>query len=100
VTAGATWEMAQDQLMTGWGASSFRFYFSRLSVRHPDILIDPDSHRHLLWNTPMTTTLSFWPSLEPSGCGILVFGLVYYGIRMTSLRIWRHPPATLLLMAV
>jgi len=29
---GATWEMAQEQLMTGWGASSFRFYFP--SIRY------------------------------------------------------------------
>lgn len=27
IAANATWEMAQDRLLTGWGAGSFRYYF-------------------------------------------------------------------------
>ena len=98
VTAGATWEMAQDQLMTGWGAGSYRFYFPVYQVRHPEILIDPDTHKHELWEHAHDDYLELLAELGAIGCGILVFGLLYYGIRMTSLRIWRHPPATLLLM--
>lgn len=37
----ATWEMAQDNLITGWGAGSFRHYFPVYQQRYPEIY-NPD----------------------------------------------------------
>ena len=98
VTAGATWEMAQDQLIEGWGAGSYRFYFPVYQARYPDILVDPDTHKRVLWEHAHDDYLELLAEVGAIGCGILVFGALYYAIQMASLKVWRHAPATLLLM--
>jgi O-antigen ligase len=98
VTANATWEMAQDQLITGWGAGSYRFYFPVYQVRYPQILTDPDTHKRLLWEHAHDDYLELLAETGAIGCSILVAGLLYYLIQIADLRIWRHPPATLLVL--
>ncbi len=98
VAAGATWEMAQDQLVEGWGAGSFRFYFPVYQKRHPDILDDPDTHKRLLWEHAHDDYLELLAEVGAIGCGILAVGVLFYAIQLTGLRIWRHQPATLLLL--
>jgi hypothetical protein len=98
VAAGATWEMAQDQLVEGWGAGSYRFYFPVYQARHPDILIDPSTHKRELWEHAHDDYLELLAEVGAVGCGILAIGVLYFAIQMKSLSIWRHAPATLLLM--
>jgi hypothetical protein len=98
VTAGATWEMAQDQFIEGWGAGSYRFYFPVYQARHPDILVDPDTHKRLIWEHAHDDYLELLAEVGVVGCGILLVGALYYAMQMTKLKVWLHPPATLLLM--
>ena len=98
VTASATWDMAQDQLVTGWGAGSYRFYFPVYQVRHPEIMTEEGSPKRVLWEHAHDDYLEMLAEVGAVGCGILAVGALYYLIRMTSLRVWRHPPATLLLL--
>ena len=95
VTAQATWEMAQDKLLTGWGAGSFRFYFPVYQVRHPEITTAWG--QRLLWEHTHNDYLELLSEVGALGCSLLVAGWLYYIARLIRLRCWRHPLAALLL---
>jgi O-antigen ligase len=96
VAAQATWEMAQDNLVTGWGAGSFRFYFPVYQVRHPEITMDEG--RRVLWEHAHDDYLELLAEVGAIGCGILVAGFLLYIARLARLRVWRHPAAAVLLL--
>jgi O-antigen ligase len=98
VAATATWEMAHDQLITGWGAGSFRFYFPVYQVRHPAIVTDLGTGKRSLWEHAHDDYLEILAEVGAIGCSILAIGFLYYLIQMTSLRIWRHPPSMVLVL--
>ena len=100
VAAGATWEMAQDELIDGWGAGSYRFHFPAYQARHPEILVDPDTHIRVFWEHAHDDYLELLAELGSFGCGLLVISAVFVVIRVANSRISRHAPATLLLMGL
>jgi O-antigen ligase len=95
VAAQATWEMAQDNLVTGWGAGSFRFYFPVYQVRYPEITMNDE--RRVLWEHAHDDYLELLAEVGAIGCGILAAGFLLYLARLSRLRVWRHPAAILLL---
>jgi O-antigen ligase len=94
----ATWEMAQDQLALGWGAGSFRFCFPGYQVRHPEICVARDSHRRMFYEHAHDDYLELLAEYGVVGCSFLLAGLCYYLVRLIHLRVWRHSPASILLL--
>jgi O-antigen ligase len=98
VVAQATWEMAQDQLLTGWGAGSFRFYFPVYQLAHPGIIISGDSHKRMRWEHAHDDYLELLAEVGAVGCGLLAAGFLYGAVRLVRLRVWRDPPVAILLL--
>jgi O-antigen ligase len=97
VATQATWEMAQDNLLTGWGAGSFRFYFPVYQLRHPELIIAGDSHKRMLWQHAHDDYLELLAEVGALGCALLVTGFLVYLAKLIRLRFWRHPLAAILL---
>ena len=97
VAAEATWEMAQENLLTGWGAGSFRFYFPVYQVRHPEIMIAGDSHKRMLWEHAHDDYLELLAEVGVIGCTLLIAGGLLGLARLIRLRCWRNPPMAVLL---
>jgi O-antigen ligase len=96
VAAQATWEMAQGNLVTGWGAGSFRFYFPVYQVRYPEITMAWG--QRLLWEHAHDDYLELLAEVGAIGCGLLATGFLLYIARLARLRAWRHPAAAVLLL--
>lgn len=94
----ATWEMAEDRLVLGWGAGSYYYCFSGYQARHPEICFARDSHRRLLFEHAHDDYLELLAEYGVVGCCLLVAGLAYCLFRLLCLRVWRHPSASILLL--
>ena len=97
VTYEATWEMARDRLLTGWGAGSFRFYFPTYQIHHPEILIGPGSHKRMLWEHAHDDYLELLAEVGVIGGTLLIAGGLLGLARLIRLRCWRNPPMAVLL---
>jgi O-antigen ligase len=94
----ATWEMAQDRLATGWGAGSYRFCFPGYQIRYPEICISGDTHKRMVFEHAHDDYLELLAEFGVAGCVFLAAGFFYYLWRLARLRVWRHAPASILLL--
>ena len=70
----ATWEMAQDNLVTGWGAGSFRHYFPVYQQQYPEIykLKEGPWIRNLRWEYAHNDYVQFMAEMGLIGAGIVL----------------------------
>jgi O-antigen ligase len=94
----ATWEMAEDRLVLGWGAGSYYYCFPGYQARHPEICFARDSHKRLLFEHTHDDYLELLAEYGVVGCSLLVAGLAYCLFRLLRLRVWRHPSASILFL--
>ncbi len=85
----ATWEMAQDNLVYGWGAGGFRFYFPVYQVKYPEITQDND--QHLFWQYPHNDYVQSLAEFGLVGCSLLVLMLGYGSWLLIRFHFWRNP---------
>lgn len=72
----AAWDMAEDRLVTGWGAGSFRYAFPPYQKRYPEITVVPDSPGvTYFWKHSHNDYVELLDELGLTGVGILLAGL-------------------------
>jgi O-antigen ligase len=88
----ATWEMAQDKLVTGWGAGSFRHYFPVYQRHYPEIYRPSlKSKRTLRWEYAHNDYVQLLAELGLLGAG-MVLAMLSCGINhLVRQRIWLKP---------
>jgi O-antigen ligase len=96
--AQATWEMAQDQLVTGRGAGSFRYYFPIIQAHYPELYNYAGTPKHCFWEHAHDDYLELLNELGIVGCALLAAGFLYYIVRLAMLRVWQNPPIAILLL--
>jgi O-antigen ligase len=85
----ATWELAQDNLVTGTGAGSFRFAFPYYQRNHPEIY--RPSGKMLRWEYAHNDYVQLLAELGLIGAG-LVFAMLAVGVRhLINNRIYQRP---------
>ena len=96
--AQATWDMARDRLLTGWGSGSFMFNFPAYQQHYPAIFM-PDGRR-MVWEHAHDDYLELLAELGIIGTGILLVGLGYAFVTMFKVSTWRNPLALVLCMGL
>lgn len=98
----ATYEMAQDRVMLGWGAGSFRYVFPIYQQKIPEIF-HQYYHKKKGWigrrvyHYAHNDILQFWAEYGAIGCGLLI--LTFSSLIFTVLKNTFHfPLSTLYLM--
>lgn len=82
----ATWDMAQDQIITGWGSGGFRWIFPAFQKNYPGIYKSPDKWaRMFFWEHAHNDYLEGLAELGIAGA-LLVLGLLGTG----AANIMRH----------
>lgn len=97
----ATWDMAKDKLVTGWGAGSFRHYFPVYQRNYPEIYRpSPTSKRTLRWEYAHNDYVQLLAELGLLGAGI-VLAMLSCGINhLLRQRVWLKPHLMFILLAL
>ena len=97
--AEATWVMAKDNLVTGWGAGSFRHYFPVYQQRYPEIYVRANG-RGWYWEYAHNDYLQFLAEYGLVGAVIFLGGLFYVGFKLLRHEIFSRPHALFILMGL
>jgi O-antigen ligase len=98
VVTQATFEMARDQPVTGWGSGSYRFLFTIYQQRYPEIL-SPGGLR-LYWEHAHNDYAELFAELGIIGCSLLLLGAGYAGWQILRLGMGRNPLTLFLLLGL
>ena len=87
--AEATWDMARERLLTGWGAGSFRFIFPIFQQHYPEIYAD---HNHrFYWDHAHNDYIEFLAEFGIIGVAIILAGSSYTALKMVKTYAWENP---------
>ncbi len=97
----ATWEMAKDNLVTGWGAGSYRHYFPVYQRHYPDIHIVPwNKNLRMRWEYAHNDYVQLLAELGLIGASILA-AMLLAGLRhFVRHRVWQRPHLMFILLAL
>lgn len=97
----ATWEMARDNLVTGWGAGSFRHYFPVYQRHYPEIYQVPWNKKlRQRWEYAHNDYVQLLAELGLIGAGI-VFAMLVAGLRHCwRHRVWKRPHLVFILLGL
>jgi O-antigen ligase len=97
----ATWEMAKDNLVTGWGAGSFRHYFPVYQRHYPAIYDQPwNPKAKMRWEFAHNDYVQVLAELGLVGVGILL-AMIAAGVRhLRRQRIHLRPHLLLMILAM
>ena len=97
----ATWEMARDTLVTGWGAGSFRHYFPVYQRHYPEIYDVPwHPQAKMRWEYAHNDYVQLLAELGLAGAGILLAMLACGARHLWRQRVWRQPHLLFILLAL
>lgn len=96
--ARATWDMAKDKLVLGWGSGSWRFVFPKYQQHYPSIYMNQG--KRVYWEHAHNDYLELLSEFGIVGCLIFVAGLGYAGIRLLRLHAWQNPLACCVVLGV
>jgi O-antigen ligase len=94
----AGWNMAKQDLITGWGAGGFRFRFPSYQQNFPGIW--QQGGRRLLWEQAHNDYIQTLIEFGVLGSGILVLGLIYCLFKFGKHRGWSQLHAVTLLLGL
>lgn len=78
----ATWDMAQDNIVTGWGAGSFRHYFPVYQRNYADIYYaGPNRSRVMRWEYAHNDYVQLLAEFGLVGAGLLL-AIILCGVRI------------------
>lgn len=89
VAAQATWEMAKDKPVFGWGAGSFRFCFPIYQHRYPEIVRDPG--RYMYWDHAHNDYVELASEFGLAGSAALLALGGFLALRYLRADSWRNP---------
>jgi O-antigen ligase len=92
----ATWDMAKDKLLTGWGAGSFRYYFPVYEQNYPGIYNAANSR----WEYAHNDYLQILAELGLVGASIFVAGAVFWVLKLLRHEVYRRPHAMILVLGL
>jgi O-antigen ligase len=97
----ATWDMAKDNLVTGWGAGSYRHYFPVYQRNYPTIYTAAwDKNLRLRWEYAHNDYVQLLAELGLIGAGLLV-AMLLAGLRhFVRHRVWERPHLMFILLAL
>ena len=97
----ATWEMAKDNLVTGWGAGSFRHYFPVYQRHYPEIYDVPwNPKAKMRWEFAHNDYVQVLAELGLVGCAILL-AMIAAGVRhLRRQRVHLRPHLLLMILAL
>jgi O-antigen ligase len=93
LAAQATWDMAADQPVTGWGAGCYRFLFPLFQQNYPQIYqpsLFPDRSFH--FEHAHNDYLEFLAELGFLGCAPLLLLLGFFTTKLLRSKPWQNPP--------
>lgn len=93
IAAQATWEMAKDEMIFGWGSGSFRFCFPIYQHRYPALMKLPDSGRAMYWDHAHNDYVELLAEFGLVGGALLVLMAGYLGFSYLRIAAWRNPVA-------
>lgn len=96
--ARATWDMAQERWVQGWGVGSWRFIFPNYQKKYPNIYLSDG--KRLYWEHAHNDYLELLAEVGVIGCSVLLLPVGYAGFRAIRLRVWRNPLALCVLLGV
>jgi O-antigen ligase len=96
----ATWEMAKDNLLTGWGAGSFWHYFPMYQQRYPVIYNLPNGKGHWSWEYAHDDFVQILAELGLVGAAIFVAGAAYWVFKLLQYGIFARPHALLIVFGL
>jgi O-antigen ligase len=97
----ATWDMAKDNLVTGWGAGSYRHYFPVYQRNYPEIYQVPwNKAGRFRWEYAHNDYVQLLAELGLIGAGILA-AMLLTGLRhLIRHRIWHRPHLMFIVLAL
>jgi O-antigen ligase len=98
----ATMEMAEDNLITGWGAGSFRHYFPVYQRHYPEIysLKHGKKERIMRWEYTHNDYVQFLAEMGLIGVGLMVAMLVCALRHLIKQQVFMRPHLLFILMAL
>ena len=97
--AEATWIMAKDNLVTGWGAGSYRHYFPMYQQHYPELLRRPDG-RTYYWDYAHNDYLQILSELGLAGVALLIAGAAYWIFKLLRHQVFSRPHTAFMLMGL
>ena len=91
LSARATWQMAGDRLVYGWGSGSFQFCFPTYQQKYPTIF--NENSRRLYWEHAHNDYAELLAELGLVGTGLIMIMVVYVCQRYLRAGAWRNPVA-------
>ena len=95
----ATWDMARDNPVTGWGAGSFRHYFPHYQKAYPEIYRPGGGHM-LRWNYAHNDYVQLVAEIGFAGAALILAMLVAGSRHFLSHRAFLRPHILFLLLAL
>ena len=97
----ATWDMAKDNMVTGWGAGSYRHYFPVYQRNYPEIYHVPwNKEARYRWEYAHNDYVQFLAEFGLIGVGILT-AMLLAGLRhFIRHRVWQRPHLMFILLAL
>ncbi|CAM3171220.1 O-antigen ligase family protein [Rariglobus hedericola] len=97
----ATWEMAQDNIVTGWGAGSFRHYFPVYQRNYQEIYTYPGRpDLKFRWEYAHNDYVQLLAELGLIGAGILLAMLVCGAVHLIRKRVYLKPHLMFIVLAL
>lgn len=97
----ATWEMAKDNLATGWGAGSFRHYFPVYQRNYPEIYrVNWNPKLTMRWEFAHNDYVQFLAEMGLLGAGILLAILGCAVWHLKRQQVWTRPHLLFILLAL
>jgi O-antigen ligase len=93
VAARATLDMAEDNLVCGWGAGCYRYYFPVYQVRYPELNCKSDQGLRLYWEHAHNDYVETLAEVGLVGVSLLALLLGGSAWLMIRARVWENPLA-------
>ena len=95
----AGWTMAQDDMVTGWGAGGFRFGFPGYQQHYPEIWKQGDGRR-LFWEHAHNDYIQTLIELGLIGSGLIAAGLAFTLYKFARHRGWAQLHSVVFLLGL